>query len=163
MHNNSYLNSASESCGGPFCDQLVLSAEGGIYYADDVVLASKPITGMVDGSCSGTGKRETRLGSGKVFKGKKKSRTGGGGTVKIASTTDSSVHTGQSLYSGEAYIYFGPMTINSRFHDVKVSQGWFEYVFDYFEGDAISEADAEGKHVVDPYTYDLKFYKSQSY
>lgn len=37
--------------------------------------------------------------------------------------------------------------------------GWFEYTYDYVAGEAIREADAEGKHVVDPYTYSLKFYK----
>jgi hypothetical protein len=41
--------------------------------------------------------------------------------------------------------------------------GWFEYVYDWFdplEGPMpITEFDAEGKHVIDPYTYSLKFYK----
>ncbi len=44
--------------------------------------------------------------------------------------------------------------------------GWFEFIWDYTlqkttddKPVIISEADAEGKHVVDPYTYSLKFYK----
>lgn len=40
--------------------------------------------------------------------------------------------------------------------------GWFEYVYSYESGLPITEYDAEGKHVIDPFTYALKFYKSQS-
>jgi hypothetical protein len=40
--------------------------------------------------------------------------------------------------------------------------GWFEYVFDYEAALPITEYDAEGKHVIDPFTYALKFYKPAS-
>ena len=36
-------------------------------------------------------------------------------------------------------------------------------VYDYTEYDPITDAEAEGKHVVDPYTYDLKFFKPHQY
>jgi len=39
----------------------------------------------------------------------------------------------------------------------------FEYVFDYVEGEPITEADAEGKHIIDPYTYATKFYRPNGY
>jgi hypothetical protein len=40
-----------------------------------------------------------------------------------------------------------------------VLAGWFEHVYNYVAVEPISEADAEGKHFVDPYTFSLKFYK----
>jgi hypothetical protein len=44
-----------------------------------------------------------------------------------------------------------------------LAAGWFEYVEDYIATTPITEYDAEGKHIVDPFTYSLKFYKpSQS-
>lgn len=48
------------------------------------------------------------------------------------------------------------------------SAGWFEYVYNWDdplnaagkpEALPITEFDAEGKHVIDPFTYSLKFYK----
>lgn len=35
-------------------------------------------------------------------------------------------------------------------------------MYGYIMGDPISEGDAEGKHIVDPLTYSLKFYKPPS-
>lgn len=40
-----------------------------------------------------------------------------------------------------------------------VLAGWFEHVYAYVAVEPISEADAEGKHFVDPYTFSMKFYK----
>jgi len=162
-----YLNAASETCGGPFCEQMVLTASGGIYYTDDIVLASRPISPIVDSSCGDGGKRDPKLGS-RVFRGKKMGKIVGA-KASIASTgTEASLSSikpaeEKSLYSGEAVIYFGPMTVNSRFHAVKYTQGWFEYAYDYTEGEPISEADAEGKHIIDPFTYSTKFYKPSNY
>jgi len=120
---SSYLNAAAETCGGPFCEQMVLTASGGIYYTDDIVLASRPIVPMIDTACGGgKGKRELKIGN-KVFKGKKTGKlvakvAGDASVSKVDSGND------KSLYTGEATIYFGPMTINSRFHSVKYTQGW---------------------------------------
>jgi hypothetical protein len=38
--------------------------------------------------------------------------------------------------------------------------GWFEYTTAYIAFGPISEYESEGKHVVDPYTFSLKLYKS---
>lgn len=101
---------------------MVLTASGGIYYTDDIVLASRPIVPMIDTACGGSkDKRQLRMGN-KVFKGKKTSKL----AARIAVDASVSYHGGddKSLYTGEATIYFGPMTINSRFHSVKYTQGW---------------------------------------
>lgn len=154
-----YLNAASESCDGPMCDQMVLTIQGGIYYTDDIVLASRPISAIIDSSCQ-TDKREFKLSDGRILKGKK----GGRATVKIAGGVDATTYDASkpSLYSGTAMIYFGPMTVNSRFHSSKYTQGWYEYVYAYEDQEPVTEAEAEGKHIIDPYTHALKFYKPSS-
>ena len=121
----SYLNAASEGCGEPFCDQMVLSAEGGIYDTEDVVLASRPITPILDSSCGG-GRREAKIAP-RSFKGKKSSKSVAKLTKVANDAVVASSDTTHSLYSGAATIYFGPMTVNSRFYESKVTQGWFEY------------------------------------
>lgn len=37
--------------------------------------------------------------------------------------------------------------------------GWFEFVSDYLDFGPISEADAAGKHVINPHTFALELFK----
>jgi hypothetical protein len=39
--------------------------------------------------------------------------------------------------------------------------GWFEFVSDYLDLGAISEADAAGKHVINPHTFALELFKPE--
>jgi hypothetical protein len=93
----------------------------GIYYAEDIVLTSRPIAPMLDGMCSGGG----RKGSFPTNMKGRKARGDNKGPVsaKPANVADMSRPHTPTLYSGAAWIFFGPMSVNSRVHDVKVSQG----------------------------------------
>lgn len=134
MH--SYLNAASDSCGHPFCDQMVLSAAGGIYYAQDIVLASRPISPTIETSCFEDDKRrnaKSSLLAGRGHKGSKFASKGApqkgaeSGEKNAALANAEPSYGGKkpepNLHSGEAVIYFGPMTVNSRVHDVQINQG----------------------------------------
>ncbi len=131
----SYMNAGSDSCGHPFCDQMVLEASGGVYWAEDIVIASKQAPPLIDSSCSSG----SRSGSNTVFKrGAKRGAGGKPDTVQRPSGRPSerpaenpkaqiSHSRGGSseatLHSGDALIYFGPMSINSRLYDVPNTQG----------------------------------------
>lgn len=163
-----YLNAASDSCGHPFCDQMVLSASGGIYVARDLVLASRPISPYFDDSCVFGGKQSARRE--KMFGSQSgKGQKGGAGgaqtddsTAKIAAAEVAGKHKHPpNLHSGIGLIYFGPMTVSSRAHDVSIKDGWFEFVSDYLDLGAISEADAAGKHVINPHTFALELFKPE--
>jgi hypothetical protein len=115
------MNAAAGTCGHPFCDQMVLEAAGGIYWAEDIVLASKPPSPLIDDSC---GLSRRTASSPATKKGGKRgaSKPDGalaGPKVKIARMGESE----PTLHSGDAWIYFGPMSINSRVHDVKTTHG----------------------------------------
>mgnify|MGYP001807785034 CR=1 FL=1 len=105
---------------------MVLEASGGIYWAEDVVVTSKPVAPLIDDSCA----VEKRTSTGSKFdpmmrKGGKKA--GGSRAVAPGSQKVEVAKMGHpsepSMYSGDAWIYFGPMSINSRVHDVKMTQG----------------------------------------
>jgi hypothetical protein len=106
----------------------------GVYVADDIVLASRPMTPT--NNCFGTRGAEDRAARFDDLLGKKGSRhsaapkpadSNARGSdkdgAKVASTEPASKARDPNLYSGIALIYFGPMAVNSRVHDVKVDQG----------------------------------------
>lgn len=89
------------------------------------MLTSRPICPMMDSTC-GTCDGDRRKGKfPSHMKGKKSISRGEAMPVgaKTANVADMSRPHTPSLYSGSAWIFFGPMTVNSRVHDVKVSQG----------------------------------------
>ena len=115
------MNAAAGTCGHPFCDQMVLEAAGGIYWAQDIVLASKPPSPLIDDSC-GISRRTASSPTTKMGSKRGASKPDGalaGPKAKIARMGDSE----PTLHSGDAWIFFGPMSINSRVHDVKTTHG----------------------------------------
>ena len=117
------LTAAADTCGHPFCDQMVLEAAGGIYWAEDVVLVSKPASPLIDDSCDSdkrSAKSPAAKRSSKKFIAKSR-KSADGAKAQVAAAN--SGHSEPSMYSGNAWIYFGPMSVNSRVHDVKITQG----------------------------------------
>jgi hypothetical protein len=116
---------------------MVLSSSGGIYFAQDIVLASRPITPTIEASCIDSGKGRSAKSSmmaGRGHKGSKFAKMGAAkkgtesGENKNAALANAEPSYGvkklePNLHSGEAIIYFGPMTVNSRVHDVQINQG----------------------------------------
>jgi hypothetical protein len=115
---------------------MVLSASGGIYYAQDIVLASRPIPPTIEASCianSNTRSAKSSLLAGRGHKGSKfagkgAAKKGAESGEKNAALANAEPSYGgkkpePNLHSGEAVIYFGPMTVNSRVHDVQINQG----------------------------------------
>lgn len=103
-------------------------------FAEDIVLASRPMDPTYDASCGGNeDRRSSKFGR---FIGRRTSRKGqrkpaAESSTKVEDKSGAMIASAQpaykskepNLYSGAAVIYFGPMTINSRAHDVSISQG----------------------------------------
>jgi hypothetical protein len=106
-----------------------------VYVADDIVLASRPIA-PTDNCAGGFGAKERAARVDNLL-GKKASRQSAAAPrfsnsnaketdkvgAKIASAEPAHKGREPNLYSGIALIYFGPMTVNSRVHDLKIEQG----------------------------------------
>lgn len=106
----------------------------GIYIAEDIVLTSLPMSPTNNCFSSGAQDRVAKVGNLLGKKGSRQSATapkpadsGAQATDKIGAKVASAEPAYKSrepnLHSGLALIYFGPMTVNSRVHDVKIDQG----------------------------------------
>lgn len=172
------LNDKSSQCGHPFCDKMVLNVDGTIYRVDQAVLSSTPPFPNRDDSCGGFRKKVEELPAAvkelMALKTKKMSQSR---RHTQANTPAKAAYDGgepgpyeprggaPTLYrSPYAVVYYGPMTVNSREHSTKYTQGWFEYVADYgTPTESITPAEAAGDYVLDPFTFKLTFIKDKAY
>lgn len=101
----------------------------GIYVTNDIVLASRPISPYFDNSCvfdkKHSARREKMFG-GQSSKGQKAVAPDvqtDANAAKLAAVDVAGKHKHPNLHSGLGLIYFGPMTVNSRAHDVPMRDG----------------------------------------
>lgn len=165
------MQEKSNQCGHPFCEKMVLSVQGNVYRIEDAILASSPDAPTLEGTCDPDSPLREEP---QIIKDLKaafpKHRRSSSSTKKVPAKAayaheDEDPARQPSLKKVEsAIVYYGPMTVNSRLHDVKYEDGWFEFAADV-DGtikDA-TPADCEGKYVLDPYTFKLTFIKHHGY
>lgn len=146
------------NCGHPFCDSMVLSQNGAIY-TSTAVSRTNPAPPARDPACSGS-----------LFQREIEGRFGGSPVAAkkadVSETVKASGEHGHSrtYYRGVAEIWSGPITITSHKYNIKYKEGFAEYAYWSTAGvTSISESDAEGQVLVNPFTYTLKLTKPHGY
>lgn len=158
---------------------MVLTQTGTIYKNTDAVSKTNPAQTPQDLSCGdGDGDGARRTGDGKHGKGrggpnssKKETRMPAKkADIEVAYNSDND--SPSTYFRGTAFIWTGPVSISSRKYNLKYTTGYMDAV-DWrvaTEPDAssndvpvqISAAQAAGKFLVNPYTYNLKVFKTRS-
>jgi len=121
------MQEKSNQCGHPFCEKMVLSVQGNVYRIDDAILSSAPDAPHLDGTCSPDGPLREEP---QIIKDLKaafpKHRRSSNEKVPVKAAyarEDEDPARQPSLKKVEsAIVYYGPMTVNSRLHDVKYDQ-----------------------------------------
>lgn len=158
---------------------MVINVQGGVYQVTDAIVSSLPGPPMILGNCDNILNNLDKMAAqspvmkeiaemtkkSKVFPTKKS-------TAKAAYARDGPEYREEyrnydrpQLYKvNEATVYYGAMTVTSRFHNAKVTGGWFEFVRGIqYDTPPTSITSADGKYVLDPYTYKLSFTKTKGY
>lgn len=151
-------------CDHPFCDSLVLTWSGPAMKLNDAVSLTNPNRDL-DASCGGADRRR-KLG-GRAIAGKTPEKTSkdaskaepvkAGPAAKVANTDK------PTYFQSGADVYYGPVTISSRKYDIKYHTGFMQYV-DWYTDEAtgdLTASDVAGKHLVQPFTYNLQMLKPQ--
>jgi hypothetical protein len=156
---------------------MVLNVQGNIYKVDNAIVSSIPNGPTQEGTCDADNEdfqrnaanlsplmKELREHHMKRFSGKKST------TAKAAYDRESPEYEQyrgyehpQPMKIDSANVYYGAMTVTSRFHNAKVSGGWFEYVRIDELGTPTPVTSVVNKYVLDPWTYKLSFTKTKGY
>lgn len=182
-----YFGADSQECGGPFCDRMVMTLEGALYFVDTVYSYSTPTT-TATGLCTSfnfPGIQPRLIGGGREAAPDQKQAQPAptqqpAGTARTAS--DASVqynyghyegeqHHTSTVYGGTAYVINGVVTAMVGPKKEKWENGLFEYVVQFtldpiaFPGNppgVVTNMDASIPWVRDK-TYKFTFYKANGY